>query len=250
MIERAGPTNLITTTTALRLHHENETRLSRLASDDTAEQTPAVLEALAQEDDDEIDYGRWHALQRWLELGDAGSRSRTPSSCASWCRRSPCRLRRDFGSARADPGPRAAPPGDPRPRRRGRIVATIDDYAVVRELSPTCLGRGGEDGQAARSARSSRRSASSTATATSRGQPAPARRGARARQGPVSRRVRAALEAGHLVNREERRGRPHRLLPGDPRPPTTKSSPAPRGCAVARLLEGIGDPPPPLERRT
>jgi Helix-turn-helix domain len=50
IIERAGPTALITTTTALRLHQENETRLISLASDESPEQTKAVLEALAEED--------------------------------------------------------------------------------------------------------------------------------------------------------------------------------------------------------
>ena len=48
VIEREGPTGLITTTTALRLHPENETRLLSLTVTDTPEQTRAVFAALAE----------------------------------------------------------------------------------------------------------------------------------------------------------------------------------------------------------
>lgn len=57
----------------------------------------------------------------------------------------------------------------------------------------------------------------------------------------VSRRVRVALDAGYLVNLEERRGRPHRLDLGEPMPDDLEILPSPdaltegelRGCAVA-----------------
>src|SRR5215207_5091425 len=47
LIEREGPTGLIVTTTAGRLHPENETRLLSLSVADTQEQTRNVLAALA-----------------------------------------------------------------------------------------------------------------------------------------------------------------------------------------------------------
>ena len=49
LIEREGPTGLIVTTTSLRLHPENETRMLSLTITDTRDQTAAVFRALAQE---------------------------------------------------------------------------------------------------------------------------------------------------------------------------------------------------------
>jgi hypothetical protein len=69
LIEREGPTGLIVTTTSLRLHPENETRMLSLTMTDTREQTAAVFEALAKENRVEIDLIRWHALQTWLATG-------------------------------------------------------------------------------------------------------------------------------------------------------------------------------------
>ncbi len=65
-IERAGPTGLITTTTAVRLHPENETRLLSLTVSDSPEQTRAVLLAHAIGPPGERDRERWHAFQSWV----------------------------------------------------------------------------------------------------------------------------------------------------------------------------------------
>ena len=70
LIEREGPTGLIVTTTSLRLHPENETRMLSLTITDTPDQTAAVFRALAQESNRAaIDLTRWHALQTWLAGG-------------------------------------------------------------------------------------------------------------------------------------------------------------------------------------
>ena len=42
-ITKKGPTNLLTTTTSISLHAENETRLLSLPSDDSEAQTARVL---------------------------------------------------------------------------------------------------------------------------------------------------------------------------------------------------------------
>jgi len=47
LIEREGPTGIITTTTSLRLHPENETRMLSVTVSDSQEQTRAVFRALA-----------------------------------------------------------------------------------------------------------------------------------------------------------------------------------------------------------
>ncbi len=46
-IEIPGPTGLITTTTRLKVHPENETRLLSIPIDDTAAQTKAIMQAIA-----------------------------------------------------------------------------------------------------------------------------------------------------------------------------------------------------------
>jgi hypothetical protein len=66
VIEREGPTGLITTTTALRLHPENETRLLSLSVTDTQEQTRAVFSALAEANNEDRNLEEWQALQTWL----------------------------------------------------------------------------------------------------------------------------------------------------------------------------------------
>ena len=67
LMEREVPTGLITTTTAVHLHAENETRLLSVQVTDTPEQTRNVLLALAEDQPEAPQYAKWHALQEWLE---------------------------------------------------------------------------------------------------------------------------------------------------------------------------------------
>src|SRR5262249_41046875 len=69
-IERPGPTGVILTTTQIRLHPENETRLISVPVDDTPEQTRRVLASIAEHGNEACDLGEWHALQEWLALGE------------------------------------------------------------------------------------------------------------------------------------------------------------------------------------
>ncbi len=69
LIEREGPTGLLVTTTAVKLHPENETRLLSLTVTDTHQQTRDVLAALARGAGGEYpNLGAWHALQELLYL--------------------------------------------------------------------------------------------------------------------------------------------------------------------------------------
>jgi hypothetical protein len=220
MIEREGPTNLITTTTALRLHSENETRLLSLASDESAGQTTEVLAALATEDDgDEVDYGQWHALQRWLELGENRVTIPYAKQLAKLVPPVAVRLRRDFGSLLALIRAHALLHQGTRERdAKGRIVATIADYEVVRDLVADVLSEGVEKTvkpEVRELVAKVRELVVDDETEVTQRQLA---RALRLDKGAVSRRAKAALDAGFLVNREERRGRPHRLVPGDPLP--------------------------------
>jgi hypothetical protein len=61
------------------------------------------------------------------------------------------------------------------------------------------------------------------------------------------RRVRAAIDRGYLKNLEDHKGRPARIVMGDPLPEDIEVLPqveALRDCTVAREIEGIGTPLP------
>lgn len=65
-IVKEGPTNLITTT-SVSLHGENETRMLSLDSDDSEQQTAAVLLAECGDGDrPDPELQPWHDLQCWL----------------------------------------------------------------------------------------------------------------------------------------------------------------------------------------
>lgn len=88
LIEREGPTGLIVTTTATRLHPENETRLLSLTVTDTREQTADILMALAKETAEEPDLEPWLALQTWLEGAGHDVKSLTSRRSRVWSLRS------------------------------------------------------------------------------------------------------------------------------------------------------------------
>jgi len=97
-IEREGPTGLIVTTTALKLHPENETRLLSLAITDTPEQTAAVLKKLAEERSNTAALAPWHALQTWLETAEHRVVIPYAPVLAKMIPPIAVRLRRDFGA--------------------------------------------------------------------------------------------------------------------------------------------------------
>ena len=85
-IEREGPTGLIVTTTSLRLHPENETRMLSLTVSDTQEQTAAVFRALANGRTGKTDLSRWQALQTWLAASPCEVVIPYATALAEWCR--------------------------------------------------------------------------------------------------------------------------------------------------------------------
>jgi hypothetical protein len=146
-IRKDGPTGLITTTTQAALHAENETRLLSLQIKDTPEQTKAVNIASARKVSGEkiavVDYAPWHALQQWLELGER--RVVIPYAVALSHLIEPVavRLRRDVPTLQSLIQAHALLHRKTRSvDAEGRIMATLDDYAVVRELVATPLDVG------------------------------------------------------------------------------------------------------------
>jgi hypothetical protein len=137
LIQKDGPTGLIVTTTAARLHPENETRLLSLAVKDTPEQTRAILHALAggNERDIAVEFVRWQGFQNWIVGGECRVVVPFAEKLAGLVPPVAVRLRRDFRLLLTLIEAHALLHRESRERDNwGRIVATLNDYAEVREL--------------------------------------------------------------------------------------------------------------------
>src|SRR5215217_5828585 len=99
LIEREGPTGLLITTTAVKLHPENETRMLSLTVTDTHQQTRDVMAALACEAGAvSPDLNAWHALQEWLATSEPSVTVSYAEELAENIPPVAVRLRRDFGA--------------------------------------------------------------------------------------------------------------------------------------------------------
>ena len=228
LIEKPGPTGLITTTTSARLHPENETRLLSLSSKDDKNQTEAVIRALAEgasgeRGDKPTNFAKWHALQRWILAGEC--RVVVPFAVGLGKLIPPIavRLRRDFSlllslikaHALLHRKTRAAD-------ERGRVVATLEDYTAVRDLIADLFAEGIE----ATVPETVRQTVE--AVKTLGGVDVSLTVVAAKLQldkNPTHHRVRKAIERGFLVNNETAKGRPLKLAIGDPIPDTTEILP-------------------------
>jgi hypothetical protein len=243
LIEREGPTGLIVTTTSLRLHPENETRMLSLTITDTRDQTAAVFRALAQETNRaEIDLTRWQALQTWLATGPNGVVIPFADRLADLVPPLAVRLRRDFKTVlilfRAHALLHQA---SRRKDEQGRVIAEIEDYQVVRELVADLVAVGVEA-----TVKSEVREVVKTVGALlKKGQQevrqSELKSALQLDKSAISRRVAEALDAGFLKNLEDRKGRPARLVIGDalldnrevlPTPEQLVSDGGLRGCRV------------------
>lgn len=243
-IVKEGPTNLIFTTTKTKVHAENETRILSLATDDSREQTARVLLELADEGNGDRDLEPWRELQRWL----AGAEHRVTIPYARQLAEQiapvAVRLRRDFGSLLALIRAHAVLHQASRARDSvGRIIATLDDYAVVRELVAATIAEG-----VGTTVSDTVRETVEAVTALASTEGVIARdvgEKLRLDKSNVSRRLRMAADDGYLRNLEDKRGKPGRWVIGDPLPESVDLLPDPAqlatvdtapdldGCAVA-----------------
>src|SRR5829696_1401510 len=146
LIERAGPTGLLITTTLTRLHPENETRMLSLAVTDTRQQTRDIMAALASEaGKDSPDLRAWHSLQEWLVASEHRVKVPYAEELAAAIPPVAVRLRRDFGALLNLIRAHAILHQASRERNSdGRIIATLEDYALVRELVADLVSEGVE----------------------------------------------------------------------------------------------------------
>jgi hypothetical protein len=260
LIERAGPTGLLVTTTRVGLHPENATRLLSIPANATPDQTKAVLLALAREGTAAVDLAPWHALQVWLE----GAEHRVTIPYAQLLAEAippvAVRLRRDFGAVlnliRAHAVLHQAI------RRRdaeGRIEAHVEDYEAVRVLVGDLVADGVEAAVPA-TVRETVRVVAQLAALAPEGEASvvAVARELKLDKSSALRRVRVAIERGYIRNLEDRKGRPARLVPGDALPGDVAVLPVlaevperdhPDGCRVAAIPGGIA-PLPPTEVAT
>ena len=238
-IEREGPTGLLVTTTAVRLHPENETRMLSLTVADTPAQTRAVLAALAQDNDGSagnIDLAPWQALQTWIEGGDHDVLIPFVQTLACLVPPVAVRLRRDFKAVLNLIKAHAILNQVNRERDdNGRVVAVMDDYVVVRALVADLVSEGVEATVPAtvrETVQTVGRLVDGGASEVSQAELAKA---LNLDRGATSRRVAAAINHGYVKNFEERKGRPARLVLGDPMPDEIDVFPAPEALSDALL---------------
>ena len=245
VVEREGPTGLIVTTTSVRLHPENETRLLSLTVTDTQEQTKAVIKASASLPV-AVDVSQWKALQDWLATGPARVVVPFAPELADLIQPVAVRLRRDFKTLLTLIEAHALLHQASRDQDdAGRVIATIEDYAVVCELVADIVAAGVDATVPAETRETVAAVARVVASEASEVSQAALRAELSLDKGTVSRRVTVALDRGYLRNLEDRKGRPSRLVLGDPLPADLELLPSPtevlRRCGVVR---GDSSPPP------
>jgi hypothetical protein len=230
LIEREGPTGLIVTTTAVRMHPENETRLLSLTVTDTREQTHDILASLAKGKTEGTDLTPWHALQEWLASPAAERKVAIPyaPALAELVPPLAVRLRRDFGAVLNLIQTHAILHQVGRQRNEeGYIVATLDDYARVRALVDDLISEGIEA-----TVPQSVREVVEAAIRLHEEEDEPVTTAALAREleldrTAASRRVRSAKDRGYLRDLEDNPRKPSRIVPGDPLPEELAILPAP-----------------------
>jgi hypothetical protein len=248
LIEREGPTGLLVTTTAPRLHPENETRLLSLTVTDTQDQTRSVLAALAEESRAAgPDLEEWRALQEWLEAQDNRVTVPYAARLASLVPPIAVRLRRDFGAllnlVRAHAVLHRATRGTD---QDGRVVATVEDYVRVREIVADLVSEGVEAAVPPTVRETVEELGNLRADEEKPVNIADLARALKLDKSAAWRRVRSAMDRGYVKNLEDRKGRPARLVLGDSLPEDVEILPVPDklggdagGCTVASVQEGV-----------
>lgn len=133
-IIKEGPAGFVTTTTADKIYHDNETRLLSVEIEDTPEQTKRILKSLAIENQKSktVNYQAWMAFQKWLSLSNKLVTIPFSMTLAEHVPPVATRLRRDFGQFLNFIRIHAIIHQKSRETdTNGAIIATIDDYEGV-----------------------------------------------------------------------------------------------------------------------
>ncbi len=245
-----GPDGVIVTTTAITLHPDNETRCSRSGDGQAHTDEARVARARLRAVEMYVDLDAWQAVDTWMILDEHEVTIPYADALAEAIPPVAVRLRRDFGAvlnlirthAVLHQGMRGRDGG-------GRIIATLDDYAVVRDLVADLVS----DGVGATVPATVREAVEAVGmiaplTGDETTNSAIASH-LRLDKSAASRRVSAAIDCGFRRNLEDWRGRPARIVLGDKLPAEVDILPSIevlRGCAVAG--GGVTTPLPPTCR--
>ena len=234
-IEKEGPTGLLTTTTAINLNPENETRSFSLRLDDSATQTKRIIAAEAAkvsgechdaDISDEEFFGPWRDYQSWLELAERRVVIPFALTISELVPPVAVRLRRDFPAVMRLVQAHALLHQISRERvQQGRILATLEDYEEVRKLVQDVMAEATEQSVAA-PVRDTVKAVKQVCSAKQqRSDPdfyasiEEVAKTLRLDRSAASRRIHACLEAGYLETTEPiKKGRTMRLLVGEPLP--------------------------------
>ncbi|MHB1414033.1 MAG: hypothetical protein ACYC1C_02180 [Chloroflexota bacterium] len=226
VLDKEGPTGLITTTTRPHLHPENETRMLSLEVKNSPEvKTQICLASLNPAPMANVGLDEWHAYQEYL--AEAEHRVAIPydyeliTLMAPVIANGPDRLSRDSKLIGRLIASNAILHQQNRRRDgEGQIIATLEDYRVVRELIADAIAVGvsasvqPEIRETVEAVKRLRKSPLSRVTVTAIGNELGVDKGT------ASRRVTAAIEDGYLVNEGWGKGKPSNIMLGEPLPET------------------------------
>lgn len=207
----AGPTGLITTTTRVGIHPENETRMLSLTVADSPEQTRAILRAQAGQTHNLPDYNRWVALQNWLSLGDRAVSIPYLNALAELVPHGAVRTRRDFGKVqRLIEAHALLHQAHRETDEEGKVVATLRDYRRVRQLVNPVL-RQATGALVTRQTRETVRAVEQLAPLHGATNVTSVARFLGVEPSTALRRVRSAVRDGYIESAQAGPGREHRL---------------------------------------
>ena len=240
-----GPTGLIMTTTSNGLHHEDETRLLSVRMDESPERIRESLRAQAavtQRTLTEDQLAPWHELHDFVCNDSSTVLIPYAESLAECMPISHNRIARDFPQVLSLIRAHARLHQLNRTRNeKGRILATMEDYAVTHRLVVDVLAQGLE-----MTVPPHVRQVVEAVVALSRATPTNAnsdfahpvsqRRLAEhlhRDQSVISRNVQASIEAGYLINQNPGQGREASLILGEHTMPSGQALPTPEELTAA-----------------
>ena len=191
------------------------------------------------------DFVPWHTLSSWLEGGEHRVVVPFATRLAGAVPAVAVRQRRDFGQLLTLVEAHALlHRASRKTKAEGCIVATLEEYAVVRELVADLFGEA-----AGTEVSGTVRETVGAVAALLEAKPTGGEERATVAvvevakrldldKGAASRRVRAATQAGYLENLESRKGRPSRLVLGEPLPERRELLPLPERLEEHNSEEG------------
>jgi hypothetical protein len=249
---KEGPTGLITTTTEITLHPENETRCLSLEIDDSEEQTKRILKDLAEQaatgrtycgDEDIKNMAKpWIYFQKWVKLAEHRVLIPFAPAISDLIPPAATRIRRDFSKITDLIKAHAIiHQMNRKTDSKGRIIASFKDYMRVRTLLNDTLSMSADVKVSDQvmevvGAVADMLETDSQHNSVSMSEIAQT---LKVNKSTISRIIKVAVEKGYLVNAESRKGRSAQLSLGDELP--TTNGILPKTKEVKRIHQQMKD---------